>query len=115
MQKKKHKVTKQVNRVKKDGRLTKNSDLTLDKEKLTIEETSASFVDQIVLNGDHNSKNIAEQKLSSAGGQDDLKVTGSEGTSLTGGQTGLTGHARNFGRTQSVSPRRKVMKKKPTF
>ena len=61
-------MIKQVYRVKKDNRLNKNSDLTLDKEKLTIEETLASFVDQIVLNGDHNSKNIAEQKLRSARG-----------------------------------------------
>jgi len=53
-------VIKQVYRVKKDNRLNKKSDLTLDKEKLTVEETLASFVDQIVLNGDHNSKNIAE-------------------------------------------------------
>ena len=47
VQKKKYKVTKQVYRVKKDGRLTKNSDLTLDKEKSIIEETSASSIDQI--------------------------------------------------------------------
>ena len=87
----------------------------MNKEKPIVEEISASFVDQFIPNTDHTSKNIVEQKSSSAGGQDDLKVTGSEGTSLTGGQTGLTGHARNFGRTQSVSPRRKVMKKKPTF
>ena len=33
MKKKKYKVIKQVYRVKKDGRLNKNSDLTLDKEK----------------------------------------------------------------------------------
>ena len=32
VQKKKYKVTKQIYRVKKDGRLTKNSDLTLEKE-----------------------------------------------------------------------------------
>ena len=38
MKKKKYKVIKQVYRVKKDGRLNKNSDLTLDKEKLVIEE-----------------------------------------------------------------------------
>ena len=37
VKKKKHKVTKQVYRVKKDGRLTKNSDLTLEKEKPIIE------------------------------------------------------------------------------
>ena len=44
VQKKKHMVIKQVYRVKKDGRLNKNSDLTQDKEKLTVEETSASSV-----------------------------------------------------------------------
>ena len=33
---------------KKDGILTKNSDLTQDKEKPTVEETSASSVAQIV-------------------------------------------------------------------
>ena len=38
VQKKKHKVIKQVYRVKKDGRLNKNSDLTLDKEKPVVEE-----------------------------------------------------------------------------
>ena len=32
VQKKKYKVTKQIYRVKKDGRLTKNSDLKLEKE-----------------------------------------------------------------------------------
>ena len=62
IQKKKHKVIKQVYHVKKDGRLSKNPDLTHDKEKPTVEETSASFVDQIVPNRYHTSKNIAEQK-----------------------------------------------------
>ena len=38
IQKKKYKVIKQVYRVKKDGRLNKNSDLTLDKEKPVVEE-----------------------------------------------------------------------------
>ena len=38
-QKKKLKVIKQVYCVKKDGQLNKNSDLTLDKEKSTVEET----------------------------------------------------------------------------
>ena len=47
VQKKKHKVIKQVYRVKKDGRLNKNSDLTQDEEKPTIEETSASSIDKI--------------------------------------------------------------------
>ena len=61
-------MTKHVYRVKKDERLTKNSDLTLDKEKPIVEEISASFVDQFIPNTDHTSKNIAEQKSSSAGG-----------------------------------------------
>ena len=47
VQKKKHKVIKQVYHVKKDGRLIKNSDLTLDKEKPIVKETSASSVDQM--------------------------------------------------------------------
>jgi hypothetical protein len=47
-QKNKRKVIKQVYRVKKDGRLNKNPDLTLDIEKLTIEKSSASSTDQIV-------------------------------------------------------------------
>ena len=108
-------MTKQVYRVKRDGRLTKNSDLTQDKEKLTVEEISASSVDQIVPNGDHTSKDIAEQRSSSAGGQDDLKVTGSKRTSLTGVQTDLTGRARSFGKAESVTLWNKVMKKKPSF
>ena len=67
-QKNKHKVIKQVYHVKKDGRLNKNSDLTLDIEKLNI-ESSASSTDQIVPNDKHISKNIAEHQSSSAGGQ----------------------------------------------
>ena len=47
VQKKKHKVIKQVYRVKKDGRLNKNSDLTHVKEKPTVEEVLASSIDQI--------------------------------------------------------------------
>ena len=76
-------MTKQVYRV------------TLDKEKPIVEEIPANFVDQFVSNRDHTSKNIAEQKLSLAGGQDDLKMTGS-------------------GRSQNVMPRSKEMKKKPS-
>ena len=38
MQKKKHKVTKQVYRVKKDGRLGKNSDLTQRIEKRLLKK-----------------------------------------------------------------------------
>jgi hypothetical protein len=41
-QKNKRKVIKQVYRVKKDGRLNKNSDLTLDIKNPTIEKSSAS-------------------------------------------------------------------------
>ena len=47
VQKRTHKVTKQVYRVKKDGRLSKNSDLTQRIEKPTIEEISASSIEQI--------------------------------------------------------------------
>ena len=60
IQKKKYKVTKQVYCVKKDGRLSKNSDLTQYIEKPTVEETSACSVDQIVPNSDLASNNIAE-------------------------------------------------------
>ena len=61
MQKRKHKVIKQVYRVKKDGRLNKNSDLTQDKEKPTVEETSASSIDKIVSDIEHVSNDMAEQ------------------------------------------------------
>ena len=108
-------MTKQVYRVKKDGRLTKNSDLTLDKEKPIVEEIPANFVDQFVSNRDHTSKNIAKQKPSSVGRQDGLKVTSSDGTGLTGLQTGLIHFARNFGRDQCVTPRSKEMKNKSNF
>jgi len=84
VQKKKHMVIKQVYRVKKDGRLNKNSDLTQDKEKPTVEETSASSVAQIVPNGDHTSNNIVEQCSSSAGGQDKSIYIVSDRTGLTG-------------------------------
>ena len=60
--------------------MNKNSDLTLDKEKPIVEKISASLVDPFVPNRDHTSKNIAEQKSSSAGGQVDLKATSSDGT-----------------------------------
>ena len=69
MQKKKYKVIKQVYRVKKDRRLNKNLDLTLDKEKPTVEQTSASSIDQIVPNSNPASNNMAEQRSSSAGGK----------------------------------------------
>jgi predicted alpha-1,6-mannanase (GH76 family) len=55
-------------RVKNDGRLNKNSDLTLDIEKPTIEKSSASSTDEIVPNNEHAINNIAEQRSCSAGG-----------------------------------------------
>ena len=61
VQKRKHKVIKQVYRVKKDERLNKNSDLTLDKEKPVVEEQSDSSISKIVPNDDHDSNNIVEQ------------------------------------------------------
>ena len=67
IQKKKYKVIKQVYRVKKDGRLNKNSDLTLDKEKPVVEEQSDSSISKIIPNDDPN--NIVEQCSSSAGGK----------------------------------------------
>ena len=60
MQKKKHKVIKQVYRVKKDGQLNKNSDLTQDEEKPTIEETSASSIDKIAPDIEHILNDMAE-------------------------------------------------------
>ena len=74
IQKKKHKVTKKVYRDKKDGRLNKNLDLTQDKEKPTIEETSASSIDKIAPDVEHISNNMAEQQSSSGGGQDKKKA-----------------------------------------
>ena len=91
VQKKKHKVTKQVYRIKKDGRLTKNSYLTLDKEKPIIEETSASSIDQIASDVEHASNDIAEQQLSSAGGQEQKRDTRSAETGLETGLTGSSG------------------------
>ena len=60
-------------------------------EKPTVEKTSASSIEQIAPDVEYVSNSIAEQKPSSAGGQDDLKATGSDGTGLTGVSTGLTG------------------------
>ena len=84
MQKKKYKVIKQVYRIKKDGRLNKNSDLTLDKEKPVVEEQSDSSISKTVPNGDHDSNNVVEQFSSSAGGQDKSNHIGSDRTGLTG-------------------------------
>jgi hypothetical protein len=111
----KRKVIKQVYRVKKDGRLNKNSDLTVDIEKPTIEKSSASSTDQVVPNNEQVANNISEQQSCSAGGQHDLKVAGSHGTCLIGVLTGLTGLARNSGRSESTPPNKKVVKKKPSF
>ena len=69
MKKKKYKVIKQVYRVKKNGRLNKNLDLTLNKEKPVIEEQSESSISKIVPNDDHDSNNVVEQCSSSAGGK----------------------------------------------
>jgi hypothetical protein len=69
-------VIKQVYHVIKEGRLNKTSNLTLDVEKPNVEKSSASSTDH--------------------GGHHDLKVAGSQGTSLTGDPTGLTSHAKKF-------------------
>jgi hypothetical protein len=61
-------VIQQVYCVKKDGRLNKNSDLTLDIEKPTIEKSSASSTDQVVPNNEHVTNSIAEQQSCSVGG-----------------------------------------------
>jgi len=62
-------VIKQVYCVKRDGRLNKNSDLTLDKEKPVVEEQSDSSIGKIVPNDDHDSNNIVEQCPILAGGK----------------------------------------------
>jgi len=102
MQKNKHKVIKQVYRVKRDGRLNKNSDLILDKEKPVVEEQSVNSIDEIVLHDDHGSNNIVEQCSSSAGGQDKSIYIGSDRTGLTGSsdrsdrsEPGKSGGAKN--------------------
>jgi hypothetical protein len=77
-EKNKRKVIKEVYRVKKDCRLNKNSNLTLDIEKSTIKKSIkkslASSTDQIVPNNEHVANNIVEQQSCSAEGQHDLKV-----------------------------------------
>ena len=62
-------MIKQVYRVRKDGRLNKNSDLTLDKEKPVVEKQSDSSISKIDPNDDPDSNNIVEQCSSSAGGK----------------------------------------------
>jgi hypothetical protein len=52
----------------KHGRLNKNSDLTLDTEKPTIEKSSANSNDHIVPNNEYVTNNLAEQQSCSAGG-----------------------------------------------
>ena len=71
--------------------MNKNSDLTQDKEKPTIEETSASSIDKIAPDIEHISNNMAEQQSSPAGGQDKKKETGSKLTGRTDSSSGLTG------------------------
>jgi hypothetical protein len=104
--KNKRKVIKLVYRVKNDGILNKNSDLTLDIKKPTIEKSSASSTNQIVPNNEHVIKNIAEQRSCSAGRQRDLKMAVSESTSLTGVPTGLTGLTRKSSRAESIPSNR---------
>jgi hypothetical protein len=71
--------------------LNKNLDLTQDKEKPTVKETSAISIDKIVPDIEHVSNDMAEQQSSSAGGQDKKEKTGDKPTGLTGTQTSLTG------------------------
>ena len=71
--------------------MNKNLDLTQDKEKPTVKETSASSIDKIVPDIEYVSNDMAEQQSSSAGGQDKKEKTDDKPTGLTGTQTGLTG------------------------
>jgi len=102
IQKKKYKVIKQVYRVKKNERLNKNSDLTLDKEKPIVEEQSDSSISKIVPNDDRDSNSIVEQCSSLAGGQDKSNHIGYDRTVLTGlsdrsdwSEPGKSGGAKN--------------------
>ena len=72
-------------------------------EKPTVEEISASSIEQITPDVEYVSNDIAELKQSSAGGQDDLKATGSDATGLTGVPTGLTGAKTGLTGTSSES------------
>ena len=110
MQKNTHKVTKQVYRVKKDGRLSKNSDLTQEIENPTIEKILATPVDQIVPNRNIASSDIAEQETRSAGGQDQKKSARSTKTGQIGHKIGPTGPSCNFGNSPKITTR-----KKPNF
>ena len=84
---------------KKNERLNKNSDLTLDKEKPIVEEQSDSSIIKIVPNDDPDSNNVVEQCSSSAGGQDKNNHIGSDRTGLTGSsdrsEPGKSGVAKN--------------------
>ena len=110
MQKNKHKVIKQVYRVKRDGRLNKNPDLTQEIEKPTTEKISATPVDQIVPNRNLASSDIAEQETRSAVGQDQKKSAGSTKTGQIGHKIGPTGPSCNFGNSPKITTR-----KKPSF
>ena len=76
--------------------MNKNSDLTQDKEKPTVEKILASSVDKIVLDIEYDSNDMTEQQSSSAGGQDKKEKTDDKPTGLTGTQTGLTGASSEF-------------------
>jgi hypothetical protein len=115
MQKRKHKVVKQVYRVKKDSRLSKNSDLTLDEEKTTIEKSSASSTDQVVPTGKHGSNNIAEQWLSLAGGQNNIKIASFEKTGTPSFKTRPSGFTKDLGKTVNFMSKHKVVKNMPSF
>ena len=71
--------------------MNKNLDLTQDKEKPTVKQTSASSIDKIVPDIEHVSNDMAEQQLSSAGEQDKKEKTDDKPTGLSSTQTGLTG------------------------
>ena len=64
--------------------MNKNSNLTRDKEKPTVKETSASCIDKIVPDIEHVSNDMAEQCSSSAGGQNKSNHIGSGRIGLTG-------------------------------
>ena len=65
--------------------------MTQDKEKPTVEETSASSIDKIAPDIEHVSNDMAEQHSSLAGEQDKKEKTGDKPTGLTGTQIVLTG------------------------
>ena len=61
------------------------------KKKSTVEETSASSIDQIIPNSNPASNNMAEQWSSSARGQVKKKEIGNKLTGQTGSLSSLTG------------------------